>query len=176
MATCDLSQNSAQVETAPRRPGRRDLLSIAAAAVVAGMKAPADAIAGPFSFARTTDSGDDTKLLALIAEEQRLRDIGDALDENLQHLIRERSPEIRRDLHRLIEDDRLPEPMASVYAESARYIDAADEIAIRIEAMIPKTIAGVIALIEFSGAAYGNDAAQNALAGLREIAAKGGAA
>jgi hypothetical protein len=49
MATCDLSQIPNQVETAPRRPGRRDFLTIGAdaAAVIAGITAPADAAADP---------------------------------------------------------------------------------------------------------------------------------
>jgi hypothetical protein len=169
MATCDLSQIPNQVETAPRRPGRRDFLTIgaAAAAVIAGMKAP--------PVAKVAMLGDDAELFAMLTEETRLRDIGTALDNDLQRLIRTQAPEIRPYLYRLIEDDRLPEPMASVYAESARYIDAADEIAFRIEATIPKTIAGVIGLIKFASS-DDNDAVENALAGLRKIAAKGGAA
>ena len=123
----------------PRRHGRRGFLTVgvAAAAVVAGIGTVGAAT-----------SGNDAELLAMITEEQRLRDIGTALDNKLHRLIRAQSPEMRLDLYRLIEDDRLPEPLASAYAESARYIDAADEIGIRIEATTPKTIAGAVALLE----------------------------
>jgi hypothetical protein len=112
----------------------------------------------------------------MIAEEDRLRDIVDELEKRTSTLLDAHPPEIRQELFHLIEEDRLPESIANVYAQSAQYEDAADEIGNRIEATIPKTIAGVIALIKFSGVAYDNPCMQNVLTGLREIAAKGGAA
>jgi hypothetical protein len=56
-----------------------------------------------------------------------------------------------------------------------RYETAADEIAIRIDATTPKTIAGAIALLELTDT---NDSQvlTNVIAGLRKITAKGGAA
>ena len=130
-----------KVETSPRRHGRRDFLTLGAAAV---------AVVAGIGTVEATIGGNDAELLAMITEEQRLRDIGTALDNKLHRLIRAQSPEMRLDLYRLIEDDRCAEPIASAYAESARYIDAADEIGIRIEAATPKTIAGAVALLEWA--------------------------
>src|SRR4051794_33617758 len=148
----------------PRRHGRRDFLTIgaAAAAVVAGI-----------STARAATGGNDAELLAMIAEEDRLRDIVDALETQAWKLVD--AHEIRPEVFRLIEEHRLPEPIAAVWAESARHEEAAEQIASRIEATVPKTIAGAIALIKYWGA-DDNTVVENALTGLREIAAKGGAA
>jgi hypothetical protein len=148
----------------PHRHRRRDFLTIgaAAAAVVAGI--------GPV---RAATSGDDAELFAMIAEEDRLRDIVDALEARAWKLVD--AHEIRPEVFRLIEEHRLPEPIAAVWAESARHETAAEEIANRIEATVPKTIAGAIALIKYWGA-DDSTVVENALAGLREIAAKGGAA
>src|SRR4051812_19854399 len=126
---------STQVETPPRRHHRRDLLTLgaAAAAVVAGIGTVGAAT-----------SGNDAELLAMIAEEDRLRCIVDALEARAWKLVD--AHEIRPEVFRLIEEHRLPEPIAAVWAESARHEVAAEQIASRIEATVPKTIAGAIAL------------------------------
>src|SRR5690242_15990056 len=116
-------QMSTKVESSSRRNGRRDFLTLgaAAAAAVAGIKAlPA---------AKAATLGNDAELFAMIAEEDRLRDVVDALEERAWKLVDAHG--IRREVFRMMDADRLPQPIAAVWAESARHETAAEEIANR---------------------------------------------
>jgi hypothetical protein len=148
-------------------PNRRALFTTAlAAAAVAALGAPA---------LKAATLGDDAELLAMIAEEDRLRSILDELERRGRRLMQEHPLEVRRDLYRLIEDDRpLPEPLESIYTESRRNEEAAEALAFRIDATLPKTMAGVIALIRYGGSC--ETIVENIVAGLRQIAAREGVA
>jgi hypothetical protein len=146
----------------PRRHGRRDFLTIgaAAAAVVAGIgkarSAPADTAA-------------DDPLFDLIRREDEIRVAGGRLQDQAMMLKRGATAE-------QLADPVFGAEIEDLKARGDALVEQAGELLDQIDTMIPTTIAGAIALIELSGAEYGSECIQNALAGLREIAAKGGAA
>jgi hypothetical protein len=115
-------------------------------------------------------------ILALIAEKRRLLDIGlDFRGRADRAFFALGDASERRRRFGDIEDEALPAPFGPLYAEAQRFEDASGEMLDRIVETKPVTLAGVIAQLEMSIAAEDDDLVVAALAGLRDIAAKGGA-
>jgi hypothetical protein len=128
----------------------------------------------PFALARVVEPVRDP-ILDLIADEDRLRSIGIGHRCRADEAIYALSKEERRRLHEQYPDEEdLPEPFGPLYAEAVRYEEEAGEIHDRIAATKPITLDGAIALLEF--AEPDEPLIITAIEGLREIAAKGGAA
>jgi hypothetical protein len=146
----------------PRRSGRREFLTIgaAAAAVVAGISKARSA---------PPNTADDAPLFDLIRREDEIRVAGVRLQDQAMMLKRDATAE-------QLADPVFRAEIEDLKARGAALVGQAGELLDQIDTMIPGTIAGAIALIELSGAQYGNEIIENALAGLREIGAKGGAA
>jgi hypothetical protein len=126
-------------------------------------------VCGSVLTAMETDRAADSLLFDLIRQQAEIGLAGMRLQDQAFELERDAT------------DEQLADPLFCAKIEDMEeqgdaIIEQAGELFYQIENMIPHTIAGAIALIEFSGMAYKNDALQNAMAGLREIAAKGGAA
>src|SRR5689334_7383264 len=129
---------------------RRRILGAAGAAFAGG-----SILATPSSATESAATVPDP-VIALIAEEERLRSIGDAYDEQVQELMRAQPDHVRRALYLQLErSNSLPEPMGSLYRESVRWLDAAEDLAAQIEATTPKTVAGAAAMLKWANADNG---------------------
>jgi hypothetical protein len=123
----------------------------------------------PFALGGVQD--DDAELFALIAEEARLRDIGCDY--------RGRADEIYfaisdgKERFRNIEEEDLPEPIGPLYRKAKEYEDASGELCDRIMEYQPATIAGAIALLNWSDQGVDPEIRDNVVAGLREIVMRG---
>jgi hypothetical protein len=156
------------MERLSRRKILRAAGALAGGSVVAG---PAIAAAGPaVSSAAAADP-----VIAMIAEEERLRDRETAYDQRLHDLIRANPSETQSKLYAQIGKEALPEPMAGLYRECARLSDAANELAIQIEATKPTTVEGAAAMLKWATVGGDNTAVDTVIAGL-QIIAKGAAA
>jgi len=89
-------------------------------------------------------------VIALIAEEERLTVLGERYDGQLHELLLAQPDDVRTELYSRL--DSLPEPMGSLYRESVRWFDAANELAFRIEATKPITVDGAAALLKWTAA------------------------
>jgi hypothetical protein len=125
----------------------------------------------PASASLSTASADP--VIAMIAEEERLRDIQNECEERVLLFIRAQPRNIRPTLY---EADNLPEPIASVEREGERCEDAAQELAMRIEATKPATVAGAAAMLKWATVNSDDPVVDNVIAGLADIVAKGAAA
>jgi hypothetical protein len=99
--------------------------------------------------AASLSAGGIDPVIAMIAEEERLRGNGDALDAQLMKLM-QAQPHCY-DPH--APGETLPEPMASLHREAERWYDASEELGMRIEAMTPTTIEGAAAMLRWTSAA-----------------------
>jgi len=134
----------------------------------AGAFAGGSILAAPSSATESAATAPDP-VIALIAEEGRLRSIGDAYDEQVQKLVRAHPDHVRRALYSQLErSNSLPEPMGSLYRESVLWLDAAEDLATQIETTTPKSIEGAAAMLEWANADSG--LIENVVIGLQEIA------
>jgi hypothetical protein len=129
----------------------------------------------PFGLARSVELVRDP-VFDLIAEEDRLGriyvDYRDRADEAFYKLD---SVEQRRLHLQYPEEVDLPAPFGPLYAEAQRYEEAANESHDRLLAAKPITLGGAIALLELTDMEH-EPLIATVIEGLREIAAKGGAA
>jgi hypothetical protein len=107
-------------------------------------------------------------IIDLIRQEKEIRTAGVKLEDRA--LVMERDAT----------DEQLEDPVfcAEIEALEARgevFMKQANDLIIQIDGMIPQSIAGAIMLIEHSGCDYANTAIENALTGLRAIAARAAA-
>lgn len=152
----------AEIVTTSRRHHRRDLLNIAAAAVagVTGMKA------SPVS--HTTA---DPVIDLLRQADELCREAGRLEDRacTMRNAAEAEHPN----------DPRLLDDAAAIEARSDALFERCEELSDRIDDLMPRTLAGAVALLEDVGTGDTMDhpKAQNAMAFLRDlVAAKGGAA
>ena len=128
----------------------------------------------PFALAREAEPAPDP-IFDLIAEQDRLRSIGIDYRSRADEAFFALDKAERRRLHQQYPDEEdLPEPFGSLYAEACRYEEEAGEVHDCIVATKPITLDGAIALLEF--AEPDEPLILTAIEGLRDIAAKGGAA
>jgi hypothetical protein len=156
-----------------RSPTRRRLLG--AASAFAGGSALAAVANGAVPAASIGGAPAIDPILALIAECNRLDKIGGDF--------RNRADEgwfavnkAKRRRYRGVDEADLPAPFGPLYAEAKRYEAAESELFDRIVETKPVTLAGAIAQLSLMVEAETDPLMIMALAGLRDIAAKGGAA
>ena len=148
-----------EIVTTSRRYRRRDLPSLAAVAAPAGI-----------SEARSAPTMAADPVIDLIRQEDELRTAGVKLADKAFVLYCDATEAQRH-------DPAFRREVEAIGALGKALVDQAGELCDRIDTMVPGTIAGTVALLEYSGAAEaGYEAVENAIAGLRAIAAKGGAA
>jgi hypothetical protein len=129
----------------------------------------------PFALAREVEPSDDP-VLDLIAEHARLEQIGVDYRTRADEAFFALDSAEQRRLHLQYPDDEdLPEPIGSLYAEAALKEEAANEAHDRLLATKPITLGGAIALLELTDMEH-EPLIATVIEGLREIAAKGGAA
>jgi hypothetical protein len=124
----------------------------------------------PFALARAPEADLDRELYELIAEEARLGRIGVDYRTRADEAMYALSWEDRSRLHQQYpEEEDLPEPFGSLYAEAQRYEEAANDACRRIAK--PTTLAGVIALVDLCSddVIEVDPHLEIAIAGLREI-------
>src|SRR5438270_9313559 len=129
----------------------------------------------PFAPAgKQPDAGDDPQqqppdpILALIAEEARLREIGCKFREQADNLWYALSKDERQRLHKDAEyETDLPAPIGELYAQAEDYEDASSELVDQMTETKPTTIAGVVELL----LEWGDNPAHidNAFEALRDI-------
>jgi hypothetical protein len=119
--------------------------------------------------ARATDP-----IFALIAEETRLRNLGVDFRRRADMGWFAIDKAERTRLSDVDEPDR-PEPCGRLYAEARRYEDAAGDIYDRIAATRAKTLAGIVAKLEYAGNSE-SQLINSAIKDLQKLAAKGGEA
>src|ERR1044071_1589606 len=126
MATCDLSRNSTEAETIPRRHGRRDFLTIgaAAAAVVAGIGKARSA---------PTDMAADAPLFDLMRREDEIRVAGGRLQDQAMMLKRDATAE-------QLADPAFRAEIKDLKARGAALVEQAGELFDQIETIVPKTL------------------------------------
>src|SRR4051794_1367879 len=129
----------------------------------------ADSESGRAGVIQHTRPADDTPLFDLLRREDEIRVVGGQLQDRAMLLKRGATAE-------QLADPVFRAEIADLKTRGDALVQQAGELLEQIDTMLPKTIAGAIALIELSGAAYRDEGIHNALAGLRDLAAKGGAA
>jgi hypothetical protein len=117
---------------------------------------------------------DDAELFDLIAEEARLCTIGVEYRGQADELWFALSDDEQRAFGDVDETDR-PAPIGPLYAEAVRYENEAGEVLKRITASIPVTVAGAIALLEWTEHMAMPEVRDNIVAGLRTLSAGGAA-
>ena len=102
----------------------------------------------PFALAREAEPAPDP-IFDLIAEQDRLRSIGIDYRSRADEAMYALSKEERQRLHQQYPDEEdLPEPFGSLYAEACRYEEEAAELFDRVANTKPVTLAGVLAMAD----------------------------
>lgn len=132
----------------------------------------AGTLGGALVAARAMDVTVDP-VLALISEEASIRDLACAYqlraDEAVEALSDAEYEKVCR-----VPDEKLPAPIGPLYVEADRHLNTAKRLFAEIGRTRPKTINGVVALLELAD--HDDDPlVRNAIAGLRDIAARAAA-